>query len=115
MTHWIGQMPTSHLNDNKITPTEYRNWRDATNQFRKGKDRETVDAYKAEIRSNGGRLKTPIRLSIDDRTHNLSIGDGHHRAIALMELGIPDFDFKWGWRRSFSNTTEHRPFPMDLL
>lgn len=115
MKPWTGTMQTSFLNDEKIRASEFRKWDHAHRKFARGKDRETVDAYKEEIRSNGGRLKTPIRLSIDDRTHEIVIGDGHHRAIALQELGISEFDFTWGWRKTFSNTTEHKPFPDHVL
>ncbi|MDT0608851.1 hypothetical protein [Streptomyces lancefieldiae] len=115
MAIWTGTMPTAKLNDRQIRPSEYHKWEHARRQFARGRDRATVDAYKAELVANGGRLKTPIRLSIDDRTHEVAIGDGHHRCIALMELGIADFAFTWGWRRTFTNTTDHRPFPTGVL
>lgn len=108
-------METSRLNDRQIRASQFTKWEHAVRQFRRGRDRQTVDAYKAEIRANGGRLTIPIRLGIDDRTHEVAIGDGHHRAIALMELGIHEFDFTWGWRRAFSNTTAREPFPNHVL
>lgn len=108
-------MPTSFLNDGQIRASEYRKWEHARRQFQRGKDRQTVDAYKAELAANDGRLTVPIRLSIDDRTHEVAIGDGHHRAIAYMESGVPTFAFTWGWRRSFSVTHEHGPFPPHIL
>lgn len=112
---YCGQLSTSLINDRQIRPTEYRRWRDAERRFSRGRDRCTVDACKAEIRSNGGRLKVPIRLNVDDRTHEVAVGDGHHRVIALQELGIAAFDFTWGWRRAWSNTTSHEPFPYHLV
>src|SRR5688572_21457343 len=74
---WTGQIATSYLNDHQIRASEYRKWEHARRQFARGRDRKTVDAYKAEIQGNGGRLRTPIRLSVDDRTHEVVIGDGH--------------------------------------
>lgn len=112
---WTGTVATAMLNDRRIRPSEYRRWEHAHRQFQRGRDRQTVDVYKAEIQANGGRLKTPIRLSVDDRSHEIYIGDGHHRAIALIELTIPQFDFTWGWRRSFSVTHERGPIPADII
>jgi len=112
---WTGQMATSYLNDDQIRASEYRKWEHARRQFARGRDRKTVDAYKAEIQGNGSRLRTPIRLSVDDRTHEVVIGDGHHRAVALQELGLSEFHFTWGWRRSFTVTHENGPFPDDIL
>ena len=114
-TPWIGAMQTSLLNDRDIRPSEYRKWEHARRQFQRGTDRKTVDAYKAEIQANGGQLNTPIRLSVDDRTKEVAIGDGHHRAVAVIELAIPTFSFTWGWRRSFSVTHERQAFPADLI
>src|SRR5688500_17465469 len=110
-----GQMQTSLLNDRQIRASEYRKWDHAARQFKTGKEPETVDADKAEIQKNAGWLKKLMRLSIDDRTSKVAIVDGHHRAIALKKLGIRQFDFTWGWRRAFSNTTEHTPFPYNVL
>lgn len=113
MAIWIGCMPSAHLNDVQIRTSEYRKWAHAVRRFTTGDDRKTIDAYKHSIQE-AGRLPAPIRLSIDDRTHETAIGDGHHRAIAVLESGLPVFDFTWGWRRAFSNTTEHGPFPFHL-
>lgn len=40
--------------------------------------------------------------------------DGHHRAIALIELGVT-FTFHWYWIRLFGVGMEHDPFPYHLL
>lgn len=112
---WTGSMPTKMLNDHQIRASEHRTWEHARREFARGRDRETVDAYKAEILANRGRLTVPIRLSVDDRSHEVAIGDGHHRAIAVMELGLDAFDFTWGWRRTFSVTHENVPFPDGIL
>jgi hypothetical protein len=108
-------MPTALLNDEQVRPSEYRKWKHAHQQFARGKDRATVDAYKAAISANGGRLTTPIRLSVDDRTHEVAIADGHHRAIAVIELGLTEFHFTWGWRRAWTVTHERAPFPDGIL
>lgn len=109
-----GQMRTSLLNDRQIRPTEYRRWADARQHFeRRDKDRKTVDEYKAQIQ--GGGLREPIRLGVDDRYHDVYVGDGHHRAVALMELGVREFPFHWYWIRSFGVRMAAEPFPYHLL
>lgn len=112
---WTGSMPTSMLNDRQIRASEFRKWEHAHREFARGRDRDTVDAHKAEILANRGRLTTPIRLSVDDRSHEVLIGDGHHRAIAVIELGLDEFSFTWGWRRAFSVTHERVRFPGGIL
>jgi hypothetical protein len=111
---YLGQMPTAFLNDHQIQPTEFRKWADARRQFgRPGKDRVKVDELKASIAARG--LQVPILLGVDDRYFDVYVGDGHHRAIALMELGIPQFPFHWYWIKWASARTESDPFPYHLL
>ncbi|WP_255951565.1 ParB N-terminal domain-containing protein [Streptomyces odontomachi] len=114
MSKYRGEMPVTLLNDQQIRPTEYRRWRDAHHRFAgRQQDRETVEQYKAEIQDGG--LTIPITLGIDDRHHDVYVGDGHHRAVALMQLGAETFPFHWYWIRSFGVRIEHEPFPYHLL
>ncbi|WP_329390207.1 ParB N-terminal domain-containing protein [Streptomyces sp. NBC_01716] len=113
MSPWVGSMPTSHLNDRQIRPIQFRKWADAHRQFARGKDRKTVDAYKALISKEG--LREPILIGVSDRDEALYVGDGHHRAVALMELGANEFPFHWYWIRSFGVRVEREPFPKHLL
>lgn len=109
-----GEMKTTLLNDKQIRPTEYTKWRHAHDQFaRRDKDRVTVDEYKAQLLK--GRPVEPITLGIDDRYHDVYVADGHHRAIAHIELGAPEFSFIWYWIRSFGVHMERDPFPYHLL
>ncbi|MEU3826477.1 hypothetical protein AB0F36_14330 [Streptomyces sp. NPDC029080] len=112
-----GELSTTLLNDQAIRAKDFRKWRHAHSQFERGRDRDTVDKYKTEITRGG--LKTPLWLDVDDTTGWVYIGDGHHRAVALLELGVPRLAFhwrrlsKWGW---FSlPPLENEPFPYDLL
>lgn len=106
-----GMMPTSMLTDSKIRPTEFRKWAHAHRDFaRRDKDRLKVDELKASIAQHG--LREPIILGISDRyPDDVYIGDGHHRAVALMDLEIPEFPFHWYWIRSFGVRMESEPFP----
>ncbi|HEY3479615.1 MAG TPA: ParB N-terminal domain-containing protein [Streptomyces sp.] len=112
-----GSLPTSMFNDRQVRAKDFAKWRHATSKLARGRDRDTVDRYKAEIERGG--LKKPIWLDVSDRTGWVYIGDGHHRAVALLELGVVDFDFHWrltskgGW---FSQPPlESDPFPYRLL
>ncbi|MFG2352607.1 hypothetical protein [Streptomyces sp. NPDC048521] len=113
-----GELSTALLTDEAIRAKDFAKWRHAHRHFARGRDRETVDRYKAEITARGG-LKTPIWLDVDDKTGWVYVGDGHHRAVALLELGVPRLAFhwrllsKWGW---FSlPPLENDSFPYHLL
>ncbi|MFD7236883.1 ParB/RepB/Spo0J family partition protein [Streptomyces syringium] len=109
-----GQMPTSLLTDRQIRPIQFRKWDDARRDFtRRDKDRALVEELKASIRSKG--LRKPILLGVSDRYPDVYVGDGHHRAVALMELGIESFAFHWYWIKGFGVRMEHEPFPYHLL
>lgn len=88
-----GQLPTAMFNDCQIRSKDYRRWCQTRAAFRHGKHRQTVDRYKAEI-ANGGLAKL-IWLDVSERTGEVLIGDGHHRAVALLESGVDSFDFHW--------------------
>jgi hypothetical protein len=109
-----GEMKTSFLNDRQIQPSEFRKWEHARRQFaRRGRDQETVDKYKEQIRQGG--LKEPILLGVDDRDLFVRVSDGHHRAVALMELGIEKFPFHWCLIKAWSTPVQNGPFPYQLL
>lgn len=112
-----GELPTAMFHDRLIRAKDYRLWSHVRDAFRHGKDRQTVDRYKAEIAAGG--LRKPIWLDVSERTGEVLIGDGHHRAVALLESGVPEFAFHWrstakaGW---FSQPPlESGPFPYRLL
>jgi ParB-like chromosome segregation protein Spo0J len=76
------------------------------------RDRQKVDMLKRSIAEEG--LEEPILLCIKPRRHDVCMSDGHHRAIADMELELPRFPFHWHWSR-WSMHIEHEPFPYALL
>ena len=114
MKRYVGKLPTSLLNDRQIQPTEYRKWRHALERFeRRDKDRKIVDDLLATIPTVG--LRKPILLGVDDRHHGVYVSDGHHRAVALMQLGVAEFPFHWCWLRTWSVDHQSGPFPYHLL
>ncbi|MFE9736123.1 hypothetical protein ACFYO9_37355 [Streptomyces sp. NPDC005863] len=113
-----GTLATSLFNDRQIRAKEYSRWRQCHSDFARGRRREIVDRYKAEIERRGAP-EQPIWLDVDDKYGHVYVGDGHHRAVALMELGIGEFAFHWrliskgGW---FTQPPlECVPFPYHLL
>jgi hypothetical protein len=110
---YLGTMRTSFLNDHQIRPIEYRKWADARRHFQYGEDLKKLQKLKASIPEHG--LLEPIVLGISDRYPDVYVGDGHHRAVALMDLGIPEFPFHWYWIRSFGVRMESEPFPFDVF
>ncbi|MFE6815269.1 ParB/RepB/Spo0J family partition protein [Streptomyces sp. NPDC057677] len=114
MSLHTGTLPTRLLNDQQIRPSEYRKWRHALRHFeQRPKEKARVEALKASIAVDG--LQKPILLSVDDRTNCVYVGDGHHRAVALMQLGVTDFSFRWCWIRSYTVDHQSGPFPSHLL
>jgi hypothetical protein len=114
MSPYLGTMPTAMLEDSKIRPTEFRKWKHAHRDFaRRDKDRLKVEELKASIPVHG--LLEPILLGVDDRYLDVYVGDGHHRAVALIDLGVKAFLFHWYWIRSFGVSVEQRPFPYATL
>lgn len=110
-----GMMPTSMLNDRQIRPTEFRKWADAHRDFaRRDKDRQKVEELKASIARHG--LREPIILGISARyPDDVYVGDGHHRAVVLRDLGIAEFPFHWYWIKGMGVRMEHDPFPYSTL
>ncbi len=113
-----GRLSTGLFNDRQIRAKEFNRWDQCHSAFTRGKRREIVDGYKAEITKRGGP-KQPIWLDVDDATGHVYIGDGHHRAVALMELGVTEFAFHWrscakgGWFTM--PPLERETFPFHLL
>ncbi|MFJ1647990.1 ParB N-terminal domain-containing protein [Streptomyces sp. NPDC088258] len=115
MTKWTGRMPTRLLNDRQIRPTEYGKWRHARQRFeQREKDRLLLEELKVSIPKDG--LLKPIILGISERyPTDVYVGDGHHRAIALLDLDVPEFPFHWYWIKAVGVRMETGPFPYSTL
>lgn len=111
---YLGRMRTAYLNDRQIRPTEYARWADARRRFTsREKDRQLMEKLLASIPEHG--LQEPVLLGVSDRYLDVYVGDGHHRAVALMELGVPEFPFHWYWIKSVGVRLEREPFPGHLF
>ncbi|MEV5854666.1 ParB N-terminal domain-containing protein [Streptomyces anulatus] len=115
MSKYVGRMPVELLNDQAIRPTEYRKWRDAERRFdRRDKDRAIIENLLETIPKQG--LTTPIQLGISERyPTDVYVADGHHRAVALMELGADEFPFHWYWINNRGVRWETEPFPYHVF
>lgn len=111
---YLGQMQTAKLTDRLIKPTEYARWVDARRRFEhRQKDRDLVARLRQSIPRDG--LREPLILGVSDRYPDVYVADGHHRAVALMGLGVPTFPFHWYWIKSFGVRMETSAFPFHLL
>ena len=112
-----GRLPVSAFGDREIRAKEFAKWRDCHSAFRRGERRRIVDRYKAQLAA--GDPVPPIWLDVDDKYGCVYVGDGHHRAVALIESGAADFDFHWRLTFKFGLFSqpplENGPFPYSLL
>lgn len=113
MSRYTGTLPTRLLNDDQIRPGSYPTWGRAASDFdRRSKDRKILAGLMESLPA--GQRK-PILLGVDDRSHCVYVSDGHHRALALLKLGLPDFTFRWCWLRAWSVDHQSERFPYHLL
>ncbi|MGW5818055.1 hypothetical protein [Streptomyces noursei] len=114
MGYYRGTMPTALLRDDAIRPIQHASWTLARRYFAgRTKDARLVAALCESIPEQG--LADPLLLGVSDRTHEVYVGDGHHRAVALMTVRAPRFPFRWYWIRDFGVQIETNPFPYHLL
>ncbi|MFJ7998983.1 ParB N-terminal domain-containing protein [Streptomyces sp. NPDC096310] len=108
-------MPVRMLSDRLIKPTEYTKWRHAEQRFaRRNEDRKIMAQLKEAILRDG--LREPIELGISERyPTDVYVADGHHRAVALMQLGADEFPFHWYWINNRGVLWETGPFPFHTL
>jgi len=113
VSRYTGTLPTRLLNDDQIRPGSYPTWGRAASDFDlRSKDRKILAGLMESLPA--GQRK-PILLGVDDRSHCVYVSDGHHRALALLKLGLPDFTFRWCWLRAWSVDHQSERFPYHLL
>ncbi|MGW3378408.1 hypothetical protein [Streptomyces hydrogenans] len=114
VSRYRGWMPTRMLRDGAIHPTEHARWAGVERTFaRRERDRRIMADLLATIPHRG--LDVPILLGVDDRSHEVYVSDGHHRALAVRQLGVARFPFVWCWLRAHRVEAGHTPFPYHLL
>lgn len=112
-----GRLPVSVFNDGQVRAKEYAKWSQCHRAFERGERRRIVDDYKRHLAA--GDLVPPLWLDVDDKYDHVYVGDGHHRAVALIESGVVHFDFHWRLTSKFGWFTqpplEQDEFPRNLL
>lgn len=111
---WVGEMPVRHIESGRIQPSEYTNWASAIARFdRREKDRRTVSDYMRRMPAGDYE---PIQIGRSERyPSDLYVGDGHHRAVAAMQVGLPTVRITWYWLRSWSVDWQRNPLPFAEL
>jgi hypothetical protein len=112
-----GSLPVAALADGRIELGDYRDWRHAVHMVKSlGYDREIFDGLLESIPQDG--VMEPLTLGVSTRYGVVYLSDGHHRAVALWTLKIPQFPYRWFVepRRSIIRMTfEKDPMPEEIL
>lgn len=91
------QLPLCLLDDELIECGDYDDWTTARHEIRRhAYDRSILDDLLLTIPRRG--LDNPLWLEVLNGTQRVAVSDGHHRAVALMELGAKEFPYRWRWR-----------------
>lgn len=89
-------LPVSLLDDGLVECGDYPDWASACWVIKRHpEDRRILDELLASIPEEG--LLEPLTLRVRRRSQSVFLSDGHHRAVALMELGIKEFTYRWHW------------------
>jgi hypothetical protein len=90
-------LPVSLLDDGFIDCGDYDDWAEACSAIKRyPDDRAKLDELMRSIPEVG--VLEPLWIEVRNHNHRPFLTDGHHRAVALMELGILEFPYRWRWR-----------------
>lgn len=108
---WTGKLPVDLLDDGMIDSGDYADWAQTCWVIKRHQDdRVTLDFLMGDIPLNG--VEEPLVIGIWRRDGSAYLNDGHHRAVALFELGIKEFPYRWGWKsHGYPLTSEEEPIP----
>ncbi len=109
-------LPVPLLCDEIIESGDYESWAATVRVIKSHPvDRKILDELLASIPEEG--VLEPLKVGCWESNGSLYLSDGHHRAVALMELGIKTFPYVWGWKRKYQtlDTDEPKPLPEWLI
>lgn len=112
--YWTTDLPVAALDDGIIDCGDYPDWPTACVEIkRRTYDRAILDELLESIPVEG--LIEPLTLGVQG--NDIWVSDGHHRAVALIELNIRRFRCRW---LVYPATTrgrrfETRPLPSRIL
>lgn len=104
-------LPVDLLDDGRIECGDYPGWDTACHTIKTSAyDREILDELRESILEEGVLEPLTICVTRNDRTPYLS--DGHHRAVALIELGVKTFPYRWFWGPPTGRRPRFEPGPL---
>lgn len=109
-------LPLALLDDGMIECGDYPDWASAFWTIKRHpEDRAILDELLASI-PEGGVLE-PLTVGVWLPSLKLYLSDGHHRAVALAELGIKEFPYRWAYKRHGQRLAfaGREPLPAHLL
>lgn len=90
-------LPVDLLDDGLIDCGDYDDWATACHSIKTDPhEREILDELLASIPEEG--VLEPLWIELRNWNGRPFLANGHHRAVALMELGIEVFPYRWRWR-----------------
>ena len=110
------RLPVNMLDDGLIECGDYDDWATACSAIKRyPDDRVKLDELLRSIPEEG--LREPLWIEVSARSLRTYLIDGHHRAVALMELGIKEFPYRWRWRfpKSRPRPAAGEPLPDSVL
>jgi ParB-like nuclease domain len=92
------RLPVSLLDDGLIECGDYPDWASACWTIKRHPDdRAILDELLRSIPEEG--VLEPLTVGVWLPQPSLYLSDGHHRAVALMELGLREFPYRWAYKR----------------
>lgn len=108
----VGALPLALLQDGTIACGDYPEWASTVRAIRTATyDRDILNKLLASIPVDG--IEEPLTIGVRHEDSTPFLSDGHHRAVALHELGIRDFPYRWFWaaRHHHRPVFEREPLP----
>lgn len=99
MKAWTGTLPVDLFDDGMIECSDYPDWACAFHTIKTAEyDRDILDELLESIPDEG--ILEPLTLRVWRGRRDgviVQLSDGHHRVVALAELGIKKFPYRWYW------------------
>jgi hypothetical protein len=109
-------LPVDLLDDGLIECGDYSDWASACHEIKRfPDDRKILDELMVSIPEVG--LLTPLMIELRNWNNRPFLSNGHHRAVALMELGTKEFTYQWRWRfpKNLPKPGPSDPLPLHVI
>lgn len=114
MSRWR-TLPVDLLDDGRIESGDYPDWSTACHVVKtQPYDREILAELLESIPEEG--VLEPLTIAVRSKDLIAYLSDGHHRAVALIELNIKTFPYRWFWAPATGRPRfEHGPLPAEIF